>query len=946
MYPIILRSCLILCLVVAKENLFGQVELGLNAPSLKWKEIESPHYRIVFPESRENDARVVSGLLDKYIAEDSPEWTNQPFKTPIILRTQSAISNGFVTLAPWRSEFFLNPPQFQFAGITPWLDLLTIHEFRHIQQISQARYGPGGKLLKTLFGQSGWAFNQGAIQPRWFLEGDAVFAETIYSQGGRGRTASFENQYRAMRLAGMHYNYEKASFWSYVDFVPNHYHLGYYMTTHARRKYGNQIWKEVLDQSYGKVGLYRFSKALKKLTGETTVTLYQNAMEEVDSIWDQQNKAINYLQGESLINQQKRLYTNYRYPSVSSDHSVIAVKSSLNQINTIVEIDGKTGTEQKLTEPGIGFGQHLSVAGNLATWSELRFHPRWHDQSYSVIMVYDLDQRQKRKLTSRSAYFSPSLSPDASKIAAVEVLDDGSVQLAILETATGNQLVTFPADSREFFSFPRWHPDGDRIMVAVRGPGGNFIRSFSFKNRESKQLMPLVTYSIDRITTYDKFVLFSSSRTGVQNIFALNHSTGEIFQLTESRFGAFDPTVDLDKKKLIYSEYTAMGYELRALDLNKALWRQGNFNKLNGSNYFIPLLKDTPGDITNTFSPTERIAKPFKYFTSGLFNIHSWFPFITTEEFGFQVLTRNIMSTVAGGLQFSYNTDENSWKTSANINYGAFLPLIEISGTTGERQTETLVQTTDTLSIIGYRGNWREHSISGGVRIPLDLSHGNYFTNVNLFTGYRRLSVDYFDEFTDSFRDENFGAWEASINFNRFQQSALQNILPRWGQSLSLRYFKTLDTRNNPGERFTLSGSLVFPGMVRNHSMFLTGSYQHEDIVDAYRFEDIFTDARGYGSGPFEKIYRISVNYTFPIWYPDLSLGSLSYFKRLRGNLFYDHSEGELLDVTSQLRSAGIELQVDLRFIRLVDIGAGVRLGYQIDQDRDFIELIISNIQF
>jgi hypothetical protein len=161
-----------------------------------------------------------------------------------------------------------------------------------------------------------------------------------------------------------------------------------------------------------------------------------------------------------------------------------------------------------------------------------------------------------------------------------------------------------------------------------------------------------------------------------------------------------------------------------------------------------------------------------------------------------------------------------------------------------------------------------------------------------------------------------------------------------------MTYDRTFNGSANQGRRFTVSGGLFFPGFVRNHSLFFRGAYQSEDIVDAFRFEDIFIDPRGYSSEPLESVYRLSANYTLPLWYPDLALGSLAYFKRLRANLFYDYSEGKILANDVLRRSFGVELQTDFRLIRLVDVGMGIRVGYQTDRDRTFAELIISTLSF
>jgi hypothetical protein len=80
--------------------------------------------------------------------------------------------------------------------------------------------------------------------------------------------------------------------------------------------------------------------------------------------------------------------------------------------------------------------------------------------------------------------------------------------------------------------------------------------------------------------------------------------------------------------------------------------------------------------------------------------------------------------------------------------------------------------------------------------------------------------------------------------------------------------------------------------------------------------------------------------------YPVLSLGSLAFFQRLRANLFYDYSKGSLLDIDTELKSYGVELVTDFRLIRLVDVGAGVRLGQKVDVSDFFAEFFITSNRF
>ena len=936
---------LFVCVVLwadGSSDLKGQVNVGVNPPNISWNQIDSEGYQIIFPETRIRDANRVANLLDYILSDDSLTLSYPPVKVPVILQNQTVVPNGFVSIGPWRSEYNLTPPQFQFAGIVPWMDMLTIHEYRHVQQVANARAGMAGKWLRILFGQGGWAFYNRAVMPRWFLEGDAVYAETVYSKGGRGRSPDFEKAYRTLRVDGFNYDYEKASSGSYRDFIPSHYDLGYYMTTFARRKFGTEVWDEILTNTYSKPGFYRFSKAVRGATGYSTKELYRHTMSDLDHWWKQQDDDIYPLKDRLASPNPGKIFTNYRFPNYLSETILIVQKSSLAQIRTVYSLED--GKENELFLPGISLSEHFSLGGGKLAWSEIRFHPRWSGEDYGVIRLYDFATQKLHKISGKGKLSAPGLSPDGKLIGAVESNTDGTIYLVIIDVNTGQEQHRTSVPEGDFISFPRWNDNNRTIFVAGRNLQGNFLRSYDLPSRSWKEHIAPIDYTIDRIYPKGKYVFFSSSLTGVQNIFALDASTTEIFQMTNSRFGAFDPAVSPDGKRLAYSDYSAMGFRTREIKLSDALWRQPVGALGQGANYLSELINREAGDITERVPQRQRDIGPYNYFTRGLFNVHSWYPYITTEEFGIGVLSRNIMNTLAINGQFTYNTNENSWKTLLRSSYGPYFPILDLEVSTGERQSKQMISAADSLRL--YIGQWKEHAFAAGIRVPLNITHGNYPSGISLSSMYRHYIVDYLDGVTDGSRNENFGSVDFDFSFQRAQTRALQNIYPRWAQSVSLNYQSTLGENENQGEIFTVNSSLFFPGAFRNHSLFFTGGFQKEDIINAYRFEDVFTNARGYGSNPFENIFRVSVNYTLPVWYPDLAIGSLAFFQRLRGNLFYDYSKGSLLDIKTELRSFGVELVTDFRLIRLAEIGAGVRLGRKVDADDYFAEFFITSIRF
>ena len=57
-------------------------------------------------------------------------------KTPILLSNRSNVSNGYVRLAPWMSEWYSVPLGDKMLGFGEWYNTLAVHEVRHMVQYS------------------------------------------------------------------------------------------------------------------------------------------------------------------------------------------------------------------------------------------------------------------------------------------------------------------------------------------------------------------------------------------------------------------------------------------------------------------------------------------------------------------------------------------------------------------------------------------------------------------------------------------------------------------------------------------------------------------------------------------------------------------------------------------------------------------------------------------
>src|SRR5258705_5820911 len=266
-----------LCLVSCA--LFPQ-QFGGNPPSLKWKQIDDDTVRIIFPGEMDSSAQRISNIIH-YLAKNNPaKLGNQLRKVNIVLQSQTTIANGYVSLAPFRSEFHITPVTNNFElGSISWPDALSVHEYRHVQQFNNFRNGLSN-LFYYLFGESGWLVGINASVPGWFYEGDAVYNETITTRQGRGRIPFFVNQYKSLWLYDKDYSWMKLRNGSLKDYVPNHYPLGYLLVNYGREKYGLDFWSKVTKDASAFKGLfYPFQKAVRRYSGVSYKTFRDEAFD-------------------------------------------------------------------------------------------------------------------------------------------------------------------------------------------------------------------------------------------------------------------------------------------------------------------------------------------------------------------------------------------------------------------------------------------------------------------------------------------------------------------------------------------------------------------------------------------------------------------------------------------------------------------------------------------
>jgi hypothetical protein len=149
----------VLLLIRAEAQTFGG-----HPPVQRWKQIRTDRAWVIFPTGWDSTAKRAASLLNAI--ESMPDSASVPVKraVPVILQHRTTISNGYVGLAPFRSEWLMTPPVNPFTlGSLPWADQLGIHEYRHIQQYQQFNRG-GAILFRWILGEQGGRFSGNPAQ--------------------------------------------------------------------------------------------------------------------------------------------------------------------------------------------------------------------------------------------------------------------------------------------------------------------------------------------------------------------------------------------------------------------------------------------------------------------------------------------------------------------------------------------------------------------------------------------------------------------------------------------------------------------------------------------------------------------------------------------------------------------------------------------------------------
>jgi hypothetical protein len=900
------KLLLFLCLVLIQQ--LSAQEFGGNPASVKWQQINTDSFRIIFPATLQSQAKRIAGMLEQMSAAHTQGIGKRLDKISIVLQPYTTVSNAYVGLAPYRSEFFMTPPQDAFTlGTNNWANTLALHEFRHVQQYSNFNRG-GSAFMGALFGQAGRAVANALAVPDWFFEGDAVVNETILSAQGRGRTPLFMNRFRVLHDAGRKDGYQQLRNGSFRKYYPNHYELGYLLVQSGRKNYGPDIWEKITsDAAAYRSLIYPFQSSFKKHTGVAYKNFIQQSIQMLQSDWSKQSApSVEWLSKPVKGDVVDQLYI---YPA---EEGVVYLQKSRSRVPAFYLNDLK-GNVQRIATRSIAVDDYFSYRNGRLVFAAFHADKRWGNRDFTDIRVLRLADRQEQVIRANVKLFSPDISADGEQIVTTHVSDADSSALVLLD-AKGKVLheLGFPT---QIVSHPKFTSDASAVVAAARNISGEMglIKWYPTRSRIDT-ILAFANRPLGFLQVQGDTLLFTATQNGRDAQYAMLLSDQQTWLMAEHPTGWYQSAYV--KGKVVGSVFTADGYRLAALP---ALWQKKQLDQ--------PVQALYTGAIAQFVLPTgytkDYTITPYRK-TKGLVNIHSWTPNYADPDWSFTAYGENVLSTLQTEFGYTYNENEGSSKLSfAGVYGGSYVQPVVGAAKTWDRSFRYRPDTTL---------YWNEIEWSAGLQLPLNFTSGRLYKRFLARSTYHQQSVQWTGIAQRLARNRTVGYMQTDLQYNVQMQKAMQQIFPHFALSMLVRY--RFATGNTNANQLLLSGSLYLPGLHRNHSLVLNLAAHARDTMNQYAFVNSFPFSRGYTAVDYPRMWKYGVNYHLPLLYPDAGFANIVYLLRVRANAFFDHTIARSLRTgrTFWFRSAGAELTFDTRWFNQQPLSIGIRYSRLLDR--------------
>ena len=544
-------------------------------PDLRWYTIQTEHFSIDFPSPNlSNDdiglARLFGQSAEQAYAQLAPLMKWQPRgRTEVVIQDFYDYANGYT--APFPSNVIRAIPTYpsddRFSGGN-WSRELMIHEFTHLEDMDMVRGLP--RMLRWAFGRFSVP---NAFLPVWSLEGLAVLTETWLTDFGRDRSPDFAMEERMSLIEDRFCTMDQATT----------YNLGRFPWGEAPYLYGG-MFNRYLAERFGMDRVTEFhrdnSRLIPFFSDLASRDVFHHGLPELWSEWSISAQAKAWDQVRAIraqpLTRFRKLTSDGEFWSspvfASDNNSIYCLRSDGSSFPALVRIGLGTGEQEIVRQDVINPDLMLSPDGSRLVFSK----PDLVDGYYEFYDLYELDLRTGglRRVTTDMRAREPSVqAKDKSWVFVTN--GKGRTHIMRLDSLGGLVELSNPEDNAQY-AFPSLSSDGRLLLAEVGRPeNGSDIYltdrqsgwQFALTSDRARDMQP-------RWTPDGRYVVFSSDRSGVFNIYAYSIADRKLSQVTNVLGGAFAPAVSPDGKQLAFVSYSSKGNDIAVTEFDPKTWTE------------------------------------------------------------------------------------------------------------------------------------------------------------------------------------------------------------------------------------------------------------------------------------------------------------------------------------------------------------------------------------
>ena len=568
--------------LVVLTTLLGPASAASWDPDLRWRTINTEHFRITFHDGEEQ-------LAVHAAAHAETAWdilTVEIGSTPrvpidILLVDWTDSPNGSATIIPSNTItiYVTQPSGESTLGLYEnWPQAIITHELAHIIHLDTVEGLPlvGRWLLGSLV-----SVHQ--VAPLWTIEGFATFEETRHTTGGRGKSAGVDMVKRAAVLDDRFPPLGNMDGFTALPPSGNlRYLFGQDFMQYIADSRGADKWSEWIHR-YG--ASIPFILPAEKTFGDNFVALYWEWKAALIERYTLQAAAVE-AEGATPFNVVSREGLSCAAPSWRPDGEWLVYSCSDPRTGSATWRADSQGEKPKIFARG-KFADDVSWRADGKAYVYGNLH---EDGLYTVVddvYLFDVDKKSTRQLTDGKRVRDPAFSPDGTRIIAV-TNELGRNQLAELTVDQRVLPLTTSTDDTQF-NTPRYSPDGSKLAVSVFSAGQRDLWLYSADGKPLRRLT--WDSAIDGQPAWSndgKYLYFTSDRSGIPNVYAIDIAQERLFRVTNAKIGAYSAVPHPSAARMAFLTYTSLGPRVATMVLDPTRWKDlGELPRFSGVEFVL-----------------------------------------------------------------------------------------------------------------------------------------------------------------------------------------------------------------------------------------------------------------------------------------------------------------------------------------------------------------------